>query len=92
MKTLVCSLAAGVLLGVSGVASAELNTCDIEVTRGHTLLEAECYANYGPTSGRWNPRGTPELESCLDRVSSAFKIQRLACHGIIWRGWSGTRS
>lgn len=81
--------ATAVLVGASSAALAEINTCDVEVTRERTQAEMTCQQQYGPPSGRvpegrWHPGWSPALDQCLDRVQSKFRIERWACHGIVY--------
>ena len=78
--------AAAALLAASTVAVAEINTCDIEVTRTRVDEEKVCYAQFGPQSGNWIPGSTPELDACLDDVQGRFKVKRWLCHGVTFSG------
>ncbi len=57
------AVAATAVLAVSSAAFAEINTCDVDVTHARVAEEKVCYAGYGPKSGKWDPRDTPELDA-----------------------------
>ena len=81
--------ATAALVGASSAALAEINACDVEVTRERTRQEMACQQQYGPPSGRvpdgnWHPGYSPALDRCLDRANAIYRVDRWACHGITY--------
>lgn len=82
-------VATAVLVCASSTALAEINSCDVEVTRERTRQEMSCQQQHGPLSGRlpqgnWHPGYHERLDTCLDKVQAEFRIERWACHGIVF--------
>ena len=70
-------------LGIVFSASAEsLSDCKTQAGQGRYDIESDCYAAYGPQSGKWSATDQSGLNVCLDTVGKQYSADVVECQGM----------